>query len=295
MGNLAGSYTSQGRWAESEALLTDVVKRSREVLGREHPHSLSYLNNLAGLYDSQGRNAEAEPLYLEVLEISRSKLGQDHRSTLIVMNNLAGIYTDLGRHDSAERLYREVLETRRRVLGPQNPETIGSLNNLGFLLMKLRRYDEAEPCLKEALEGFETRLGAEHPSTLIAKSNLEELQNQSGSPQKGEEFNRIVLEACRRIFPSEHWFLGTALRRLGVSLALRKRYSEAERYLLESYQVLSKAFDGENERTQSTVQELVRLYDRWKKPDRLAEWNQKVLQDPAVEIRAATLRVDGTK
>jgi len=281
MGNLAGVFTSQGKWEASEALLTEVIERSRRVLGREHFHSLTYLNNLAGLYESQGRTGEAEPLYREVLEVSRQQLGSDHRSTLIAMNNLANVYSDQERYEQAEALHLEALETRRQVLGPANPQTIGSANNLGFHYMKVGRYKEAEPLFKEALESFTTHLGKDHPSTLIAMSNLGELYNRMERPNQGRQFNGPVLEAASRIFPAGHWFVGMAQRREGVSLALQEKYAEAEELLLSSYNTLNSALGDDNRRTQDTVKELIRLYERWEKQERKTYWDERAKWDSA--------------
>ena len=39
----------------------------KEILGENHPHTLSSMNNLASLYDSQGKYDKAEPLYIDGL------------------------------------------------------------------------------------------------------------------------------------------------------------------------------------------------------------------------------------
>jgi hypothetical protein len=112
-------------------------------------------------------------------------------------------------------------------------------------------------------------------STLIAMSNLGELSNQEQNPDRGESLNRRVLEGARRIFPPGHWFVGVALRRYGVSLTLQKKYPEAEDCLLESYDLLSQALGTENVRTQTTIRELVRLYENWGRVDEKLSWEKK--------------------
>jgi tetratricopeptide (TPR) repeat protein len=65
-------YESQGRYDEAEPLYHRALEVREQVLGKEHPDTLSSINNLAELYKAQGRYEEAEPLLRRVPEANES-------------------------------------------------------------------------------------------------------------------------------------------------------------------------------------------------------------------------------
>ena len=73
MTNLASTYRNQGRWKEAEELQMQVLKTDKNMLGVEHPDTLTRIANLASIYWNQGRWNEAEELQMQVLRC-RSRL-----------------------------------------------------------------------------------------------------------------------------------------------------------------------------------------------------------------------------
>jgi len=71
----------QGRWAEAEGLLVQVVEERKWVLDQENPDTLASMANLAVTSGNQGRWNEAEGLLVQILETSSCVLGQGHPST----------------------------------------------------------------------------------------------------------------------------------------------------------------------------------------------------------------------
>ncbi len=49
----------------------ETLKMRREILGDQHPDTLTSMNNLASLLQAKGELAEAESLHRETLKISR--------------------------------------------------------------------------------------------------------------------------------------------------------------------------------------------------------------------------------
>ena len=72
----------QGKYAEAAALAREALSLAEQVLGKEHPHTLTSVDNLAQLYQAEGRLAEAEPLYKRALEGREQVLGKEHPDTL---------------------------------------------------------------------------------------------------------------------------------------------------------------------------------------------------------------------
>ena len=89
MSDLAEMYYAQGRYAEAEPMLRQVLAVREKKLGPNHPEVAASLNNLAALYKDQGRYAEAEPMYRRAVTIDLKALGPEHRQVAMLLGNLA--------------------------------------------------------------------------------------------------------------------------------------------------------------------------------------------------------------
>jgi len=270
--DLARLLHEQGRLAEAEALLLELVETAPQVLGEDHPTVYVYMNNLGGIYDHQDRPADALPLFQRVYEFNQRVLGESHRGTLTSMNNLAGAHERLGHYDDAERLYIDALARRRATLGDDHPDTIASINNLGFLYRSLRRYHDAEPLFREAVERFERALGPLHPRTLIATSNLGNLYNDMQLYSEAEPINRTVMDGMVSAVPARHWLIGLTKARYAASLTGLQRYGEAEPLLLQAASEIETALGRAHARYEFVINEIVRLYVSWDKPQMAEPW-----------------------
>ncbi len=128
--NIAAYLNFQGQWKDAEKFQLEVVELRKEILGIDHPDTLTSMGNLASTFWNQGRWEEAEELEIQVLETSKTKLGIDHPDTLISMGNLASTFRNQGRWEEAEELEIQVLETRKTKLGIDHPDTLTSMANL---------------------------------------------------------------------------------------------------------------------------------------------------------------------
>ena len=91
-----------------------VVEKMKQVLGDDHPHTLTSIAHLAVIYKNQGHWEDAETLQMMVMEKSKQVLGDDHPDTLISMKNLAIIYRKQGYLKDAEALEVVLIEKRKQ-------------------------------------------------------------------------------------------------------------------------------------------------------------------------------------
>ncbi|XWW96507.1 hypothetical protein V2A60_004482 [Cordyceps javanica] len=194
MGNLAVTYSDQGRWEEAERLEVQVMETRKAKLGADHPDTLFSMGNLASTVWNQGRWEEAERLEVQVMETREAKLGADHPDTLISIGNLAIIYSDQGRWEEAERLEVHVMETRKTELGADHPSTLSSMTNLATTYMNQGRWEEAERLEVHVMETSKTKLGADHPNTLTSMSNLASIFWNQGRWDEAERLEVQVIE-----------------------------------------------------------------------------------------------------
>ncbi|KAF7345915.1 FabD/lysophospholipase-like protein [Mycena venus] len=221
-------YYDSGRFNEAKLLELLVLERQKQLLGADHPDTLSAMSNLAFTYRKLGRYQEAEPLEGIVLEKRKQLLGADHPDTLLAIANLAATYCKLGRYQEAEPLEGIVLEKRKQLLGADHPHTLLAMGNLAATYHKLGRYQEAEPLEGIVLEKRKQLLGADHPHTLSAMANLAATYRKLGKYQEAEPLEGIVLEKRKQLLGADHPHTLWAMGNLASTYHKLGRYQEAE-------------------------------------------------------------------
>jgi len=98
----------QRKLEEAATLEEKALQKRRQVLGNDHPQTLTSMVSLAMIYQKQGKLAEAVALEEEVLPNLKLIRGNQHPDTLWTMDNLASIYRIQGRTQEAATL-QEVL------------------------------------------------------------------------------------------------------------------------------------------------------------------------------------------
>jgi len=149
-----------------------LARDCKQLLGADHPDTLTACANLAYAYQAAGRLDEAIPLYERTLTDRERVLGGTHPDTLICRNNLAGAYQAAGRLDEALPLLERTLTDSEQVLGGTHPDTLTSRNNLAVAYRAAGRLDEAIPLYERTLTDSEQALGGTHPDTLGSRNNL---------------------------------------------------------------------------------------------------------------------------
>ncbi|CAI7613196.1 unnamed protein product, partial [Penicillium viridicatum] len=198
----------QGVYKEAELMHRRALEARENVLGREHPDTLTSASNLGLVLDSQGKYDEAEAMHRRDLEGSEKVLGREHPNTLTSVNNLGLVLSSQGKYDEAEAMHRQALEGYEEVLGRKHPATLTSVDNLGNVLFSQGKYDMAEAMHRRALEVREKVLGREHPSTLTSVDNLGNVLSSQGKYDEAEAMNRRALVRSTR----EHLDVSTVSR-----------------------------------------------------------------------------------
>jgi tetratricopeptide (TPR) repeat protein len=137
-----------GKEKEAEELYFEVVTKEKEVLGVDHPDTLSSMYNLGNTYSKLGKEKEAEELYFEVVKKRKQILGVDHTDTLWSIYNLAVTYGKLKKWKEAEELDMEVVKRRKQVLGVDHPDTLTSMYKLVLTYKGLGKKKDAQALSK---------------------------------------------------------------------------------------------------------------------------------------------------
>ncbi|MBI4473640.1 MAG: serine/threonine protein kinase [Acidobacteria bacterium] len=277
--NLAALYYRQGRYPQAASLFTELLDVQRRILGEDHPNTLQYMNNLAMAYVAEGKYPEAEALLVKSIAISRRVLGDEHPDTVRRLNNLGLVYRGERKYREAELLFMKAVEIRRRVLGPTHPDTLTSMNARALLHVDEGDFSGAEALFSEVLETRRRVLGQEHPDTLSTWTSLGRVQFLLRKYREAATTLREALKTYDKAM-TETWERYSCQSVLGASLAGEGKYDEAEPLLIAGYQGMFRKKDSmpaENRSDLEQAQEsILRLYERWEKPQKAAEWRKKL-------------------
>ena len=218
----------EGRYAEAEEKLTEVMEMRVEAMGDEHPDTLRSINDLAASVWNQGMYLEAEALDRRALEGRKKVLGNEHPDTITSANSLARDLSGQGKCSEAEALGRQTLEARERALGMEHPDTLTSISYLACHLWSLGQFLEAEALHRRALEGREKVLGTEHPHTLGSVHNLALTLQKQGKYVEAEAVCRRALEGREKVLGTGHPHTLESVRDLAHDLRKQGKYVQAE-------------------------------------------------------------------
>lgn len=140
-----------GRPAESETILTEVLRKRTELFGANSIDAVSVLDQLAVVSYSQRKLEAAERYSRDALARSRITMGERHFSTGNVATTLARTLTDRGEYHEAEAILREVLEIFRATLPADHQYVASTEYLLGELLLTTDRLSEAETILTASM------------------------------------------------------------------------------------------------------------------------------------------------
>ena len=141
----------RGNFLLSVQNLRRIERHCQQVLGPDHPDTLTSMNNLAFTLWSMGDHRGARELEEQALERRQQVLGPDHPDTLASMNNLASTLKAMGDHPGARELQEHVLERRQQILGSDHPSTTISAWNLHTSLHSIGDHQEAKNIIESHL------------------------------------------------------------------------------------------------------------------------------------------------
>jgi hypothetical protein len=211
----------RGDFVSARSSQEQVLDLHRQVLGPEHPDTLTSMNYLAGTLGALGDIAGARTLQEQVLDLRRRILGPEHENTLIAMGNLAETLRAQGDLASARTLHEQELDAFRRILGPEHPDTLIAMGNLAGTLGELGDLASARTLHEQELDAFRRILGPEHPDTLIAMGNLAGTLGELGDLASARTLHEQELDASRRVYDSEHPHTLGSVHNLAETLRLQ--------------------------------------------------------------------------
>jgi serine/threonine protein kinase/tetratricopeptide (TPR) repeat protein len=218
----------QGKDADAERLVREVITERERVLGSENPETLKARYWLAVVLSVQGKNAEAETEDRAVIDLQERVLGAEHPETLRTRKNLVAALLDQGKYAEAEAECRAVLKISEKVLGPEDPDTLKMQMDLALAFAYQGKWAEAEAEERAVIKLQEKVLGVEHPDTLVTRGNLAVALHQENKRAEAETEDREVLRLREKVLGPEHPDTLMGRSNLAAGLADDGKYAEAE-------------------------------------------------------------------
>ncbi|EXL39767.1 hypothetical protein FOCG_17619 [Fusarium oxysporum f. sp. radicis-lycopersici 26381] len=273
-----------GRWREKEPIDGRAWGLRREVLGDEHPDTISSMASLAATYHEQGRYGKAEIMRAKVLELRQEVLGEKHQDTAESMSDLADTYHEQGRYFDAEKIKNKALRLQREVLGETDPDTIRSMADLAETYRAQGRYKEAQESIVRALELRREVLGEKHPDTIRSMAELAAAFHDYGQYNEAQGFVVKALELRREVLGEKHPDTIRSMANLGAIYHAQRRYKESNRLQGKAINLLREVL---GEKHPDTIRSIANLAVTYHDQGRYKEAQESIVR--ALELRREVL------
>jgi serine/threonine protein kinase len=277
--DLAHHLWSQGKLPEAEKYaregLTVATNLDSSVPGRKGTLVAKSLAQLGVIVQDQGRLAEAENLFRESVAVRKQLLGSEHPTVAQSLNSLSGVLALEGKTAEAEKANREAM----KVFGWSNrmgETSDADLYNRGNVFFEQGNLAEAETCFRQALAIRRQRSGGQDLE--VALSALASTLRRQQRFSEAEPLYRECLASRATNCPNA-WYTHYTRLLLGATLLGKRKYDEAEPLIIAGYEGMRAREGGLRDPTKvltESIQTLVQLFEATSRPEKAAEWREKL-------------------
>lgn len=164
-GRLAILLSDLGHYDEAIALIREMIARRAEILGHDHPRTLSWRLSLAVFHLQQRDYAGGEAELKAMLGPVARQFGENSSMLAMVHGNLGGALRQQGKVEEAGPHYRFAYQFNLHQGGPEAPNTIMTRHNLANWLLDDGQVGAALSEQQACLELAERVFGQDHEVT----------------------------------------------------------------------------------------------------------------------------------
>jgi tetratricopeptide (TPR) repeat protein len=224
------AFRVAGEYNDAYQLDSDIVERSRRMLGDEDLFTLRALGNVAVNLRMLSRFTEAHDIDALIVEVWQKAVSSQDRRLLFSQSNLARDLYGLGRYTEALDLQRRVLPVYRQVVAnPKHPDVLLAARTLAIAYRKTGHYEAA---LREAHDNYRdsaNRYGPDHQHSLAATMTYANSLRVSGDLAQARSLAVDAVARYRRVVGEKHPLSLTAAINLAVILRNLGDLAEAHR------------------------------------------------------------------
>jgi serine/threonine protein kinase len=220
----------------------------------------------------QGKFDEAIKTLREKIEAIQQK-GNETPELGASLTGLGSFLIENGAFAEAEEKLRAAETIYRKLYNAGNMQIGDNLRLQAQAFLGMRQYADAEARINAALEIYRAASGPQYvnyPTALIVQGMI---YSQTGRTAEAEALLREAVRIRAGNAPETHFLRATANGALGEFLTAQARFSEAEPFLLGSYESLKKSQAENSPRTRLALERLASLYEAWSKPEQAAPYH----------------------
>ena len=219
-----------GRWDEAYEQASKAYEIRREMMGSEHPLTLTVMYIVARTLFNRSEYKAADSMFQQHFNLTKRILGSEHQETLRSMAFVAFIqFFYKGQFSEGEESYRTTLELRERALGLDHPDTLTGMANLGLMLRRQGKRVAAVEMHRKALMHQQKLLGYQHPDTLVSLDYLSQALTATGDHKSAEEMCRAALQSQESRLGPKHPKTFQIKGTLAYVLSGQRRYEDSEK------------------------------------------------------------------
>ena len=201
---IASALGYSGNLVAARELYRKLVKARSQLLGPEHPDTLTARANLAYWTGEAGDAAGARDQYAALLPIRERVSGPEHPATLPVRSNLARWTGEAGDAAGARDQYAALLPIAERVLGPERSFTLTTRTSLARWIGQAGDAAGARDQYAALLPIEQQALGRENSETLTTRHNLATCTGEAGDAVGARDQLAALLPIRERVLGAEH-------------------------------------------------------------------------------------------
>jgi tetratricopeptide (TPR) repeat protein len=156
---LGGLENLQGRHAEAEEILQEVVRLRVERFNYHHRDTIASINYLCDALAKQGKLDEALGWYRHVEDAYPDLDRKTQEAALESLDHLARVLAQLGQLGEAETLARYMIDERERLLEPDDSYTLLGYHTLADILTQREQLQSALDMYEKAYFGLRDMAG----------------------------------------------------------------------------------------------------------------------------------------
>ena len=279
--NLGNLWTNQGKYAESEHILMELIHFYQNHGQDEHPNNIAAKGTVFVSLIYQGKLKEAVPFARESMESSIKLHGERHPNSIASTANLGMVLSDMGEYVEAKKYTGRAHDLALEKWGEKNLNTLQIMAYHAKVLSQLGDLKQAESMLRQADHYLFEVVGDKHPAALTNRIDLARILCQMGKAEESESLTLDVLDTMKTVFGAEHLVTLNAREVLDASRSQQGLYLEAEQDLRAVLATKQTSLGAENPETLDTLHTLAETLVRAGKNEEALKEYQRVVQGRA--------------
>ncbi|MBS0196380.1 MAG: serine/threonine protein kinase [Planctomycetes bacterium] len=274
--DLSNVYLKLGRYPESLVHAEQAFKLFRGCFAADHPKVVNAQFRLANLAGVMHQPEKALEIASEAFPHARVAFANDPGSLLSAIGEYGAALNRGGRHDEALVILREGVALSSTFPPDDRDAELSTLTILNWLATSERakgNQDQLLPLARQIAERTARVCGPSSETTLTAKSNLVAELVAAKQVEEAAELGSTLPALAEKILAPGHPGHGYCALTAAAALRLAGRFEEAERFALQGYDAMVKAFDEYNWTTDRAIALIRQVYATWPgHSDQQREW-----------------------